>query len=906
MKIVSNLQIAAGLGLTWFISSAAVFAAPSIPANLGSGLKALVESTTLRPAARQAFSATAAAEFTPDVFGHVILNDQGAVLVDIVLNGRIPLDQATATLGAGVVAITATDATYRQGIIEGYIDILDVIALARAPGVQAVHLVHAPVHRVGLTTSQGVVQHRVDKIPGVDGAGTKVGVLSDSFDTSTSTITAANDVASGDLPGAGNPLGHLTPIQVIEDFPGGTDEGRAMLQIVHDLAPGAALAFATANSGQVGFGNNIRALASAGCDVIVDDVAYFAEPMFSDGIVARAVDDVVAQGKSYFSSAGNEPSTQAYQGLFKADGLGAAPGGTIPGTNCVLPSSDDLDPAAYAGGFHNFSSNGTDDAVSVAITTQTLLDLQWDDPYDITPVTLGPIIFTATGTVSAETPEVNIPFTATAGQRVSIFADADPTNGNPIPDLIITLIDPNGHIVAVQDNTTVPEQLVTFLPVSGTYTISISGFQGATGDFALQVNSATGASNMTSDFNILLFTGSGQFITASTENNLATGRPLELIGLTGTGTIQVVFARANTPPPSPQPSSILRCIFFDSGRLLEHYSFKTPTMFGHNSAAGANGVAAYAFYAPFVPESFSSPGPVMIYFDQNNQRLATPEVRLKPEMAAMDGANTTFFVSDASQDADTFPNFFGTSAAAPHAAAIAALVLQAHGGPGSVSPPQMRAVLQKSAFLHDLDPGAAGGSARAGSSRISLTAQGDGTASSQFDNDSIRVSLTGPGKLASITFDLSAANPTETTPGLVFDTRPVAGYPFTLGTLVNLSPADIVATFLTPISTAGQFRGLNLRFAAGSFAGGDSLGFGVDRDEALTGAGGGSASLLGPGVLIPSGAVVGGAATFSGQLEDGTTFFGTFTNRIGSGYSPLDGFGFINAEAAVSAPLPSE
>ena len=135
----------------------------------------------------------------------------------------------------------------------------------------------------------------------VNGAGVKVGILSDSYN---SLGGAATDVANGELPGPANPCGFHRAVQNLGDH-AGADEGRAMAQIVHDLAPGAALAFRTAFNGEQDFADGIRALRDAGATVIVDDVSYYEEPMFQDGVIAAAIDDVESTGVSYFSSAAN-------------------------------------------------------------------------------------------------------------------------------------------------------------------------------------------------------------------------------------------------------------------------------------------------------------------------------------------------------------------------------------------------------------------------------------------------------------------------------------------------------------------------------------------------------------------------------------------------------------------------
>ena len=146
-----------------------------------------------------------------------------------------------------------------------------------------------------------------------------------------------------------------------------------MLQIVHDVAPAASLAFATSEGGQASVANNILALRANGANVLVDDVIYLAEPMFQDGIIAQAVDTVVRQGAAYFSAAGNE-ARLSYESVFR------------PGTvfmNGAIPSAPGA-PHFFGGTAHNFASSGPEDnCQNITIPAQSSFapDLQWDSPF---------------------------------------------------------------------------------------------------------------------------------------------------------------------------------------------------------------------------------------------------------------------------------------------------------------------------------------------------------------------------------------------------------------------------------------------------------------------------------------------------------------------------------------------
>ncbi len=149
------------------------------------------------------------------------------------------------------------------------------------------------------------------------GAGVKVGIISDSYNYNTRFVDEAPvNISNGDLPGTGNPDGNTLPINVLkESIFRSSDEGRAMAQIVHDVAPKSEIAFRTGFIDANDFALGIVQLQQAGCKVIVDDVTYITEPFFTDGVVANAVDYVASQGVSYFSAAGNFGG-KSYQSTF--------------------------------------------------------------------------------------------------------------------------------------------------------------------------------------------------------------------------------------------------------------------------------------------------------------------------------------------------------------------------------------------------------------------------------------------------------------------------------------------------------------------------------------------------------------------------------------------------------------
>ena len=185
---------------------------------------------------------------------------------------------------------------------------------------------------------------------GVTGAGIKIGVISDSFNTLGGAAAAEAD---GALPTAAN-------VHILKDASSGTDEGQAMAEIAHSIAPNAQIYFYTAGSSDAGMAQAIEALQAAGCQIIVDDVAFLDEPYFEEGgTISQAVDQVVADGSTYFTAANNFAQSY-YQGSF-------AP---------IVSSGTTFEDFNVAGAPHAYY-----EPITIPRGATVLIDLQWAQPF---------------------------------------------------------------------------------------------------------------------------------------------------------------------------------------------------------------------------------------------------------------------------------------------------------------------------------------------------------------------------------------------------------------------------------------------------------------------------------------------------------------------------------------------
>lgn len=603
----------------------------------------------------------------------------GMIAIDGVMNNPAALRRTLRSVGA-------TDVRDDGILFSARVPVSSLGKLGRDPALRSA----APVLAKTQALQKPVISQGVQSLfgmngpddTGADGSGVRVGVLSDSFGCEPGpllpgqpTSTVAEDKATGEL---------SNDIVVASDScPGNIDEGRAILQIIHDVAPGATGAFHTAFNGRFDFACGIMELggiASAGAanacgafgvgyspltggdrsDIIDDDVIYFAEPMFMPGAVAQAANTVHDAGIPYFSSAGNQGRASYeddYNEVVDNGNFGNNLNrGAAPGPNAI--HVQDFGGGDTTQGITMVQSGGSSFFV---------VSFQWNQPH----------------------------FSSTAFGTLLNGGTIQDALGAPgaSTDMDLLFYDENGI-------------LVPLCPpgVAAGITCQITG-----------------------------------------TNNLATGDAVDIAALFFTGPKRVGHfqIRLVRSAGSDDLTRVKYVAFQESGAtIIDEFDTRSGTAYGHANAAGAASVGAAAWYAtlawkdnpaddpfdlyldssgdplcdPACAEDFSSAGGIPIFFDGEGNPI-TPFTPENPLVTGPDGGNSTFFVSDSSFDDDdgdhlnnpfsTFitpldpdpasewPNFFGTSASAPHVAALAARMLSKNPG---LTPDDIYGILKNTAI----------------------------------------------------------------------------------------------------------------------------------------------------------------------------------------------------------------
>src|SRR5262245_15126994 len=285
-----------------------------------------------------------------------------------------------------------------RGLVQARVDPSALDTLAAFPWVRAIRSVDRAVVRTGGITTEGDVASRADELRaarGVDGTGVVVGVISDGIDS------LADAQATKDLP----------DVVVPNDgrcHRGAGDEGTALLEIVHDVAPGAKLLF-SGPSTSLDMVDTVQCLVDAGANVIVDDLGFFGEPYFEDGPVADAVSAAVTAGVSYHSSAGNEAQAHVEEDFFPA-----------PGSN---------------GQIHDWAAGAGDRFNGVIVPAGGTLTciLQWNDPFGRAADDYDLVLFDANLNLVAE----SINPQEGAQDPIESVTVVNPTNTNQLANVLV-------------------------------------------------------------------------------------------------------------------------------------------------------------------------------------------------------------------------------------------------------------------------------------------------------------------------------------------------------------------------------------------------------------------------------------------------------------------------------------
>ena len=246
------------------------------------------------------------------------------------------------------VRIERVDAEH--GIVQARTQPSRLRDLAALPEVRSVRLPSYPFANAGTVTTEGDGILEADELRdllGVDGSSVTVGVISDGV------AGLSESQGLGDLPSV-----DVATCNVVTESPTAAEsgaEGTAMLEIVHDIAPGAALmfghfGFAYDSGGTVMDFNAAVDCLAANADIVVDDIGWFGVgPYDGTSIVSQNTADALngpGPIRGYYTSVGNQAQDH-YQAPYVNSGI------SIDETDVFEPLSPD---GVFGWDLHEFAA----------------------------------------------------------------------------------------------------------------------------------------------------------------------------------------------------------------------------------------------------------------------------------------------------------------------------------------------------------------------------------------------------------------------------------------------------------------------------------------------------------------------------------------------------------------------